>query len=195
MKRPWYTWIGFAVCLAVVLAAMGWISLTALQLDRAEAEARRLEGEALRKEAETRRQAALEDDVRLALWRIDTILAPLIAQESARPYFAYSSLLTIDRAYTRMFNDRNGGETLIPSPLLSEASPNILVYFQFEPDGKLTSPQIPVGANRDLVVPRHASKEAVARAEEQLARLAALADRAKLLALCPHTGPRRFPWR
>jgi len=189
MKHP-YTWTGFALCLAVVLAAMGWISLTALQLDRAEAEARRQESEALRKEAEARRQAALEENVRLALWRIDTTLAPLISQESARPYFAYSSFLTIDRAVTRMFNnDRSNGETLIPSPLLSEASPNILVYFQFEPDGKLTSPQIPVDGNRKLAVPQHVSQQAVARAEEHLARLSALVDRDKLLAMLPEHKP------
>ena len=58
MKRPWHVWIAFAACLAVVLAAMAWISMTALQLDRAETAARR--------------QAALEENVQLALWRIDS---------------------------------------------------------------------------------------------------------------------------
>ena len=56
--------------LAVVLGAMGWVSLTALRLDRSEVEARR--------------QAALEENVRLALWRMDSALGDLIAQENAR---------------------------------------------------------------------------------------------------------------
>ena len=36
MKRDWPIWIGFVLCLAIVLAAMGFISLTALRLDRAD---------------------------------------------------------------------------------------------------------------------------------------------------------------
>ena len=175
MKHARYVWLAFACCSAVVLAAMGWISLTAWRSEQAEtvareqeAEARRLEAEALRKEAETRRQAAVEENVRLALWRIDTTLAPLIAQESARPYFAYRSFLTADRAYARMFNnDRNGNETLIPSPLLADISPNVLLYFQFEPDGRLTSPQVPLGGNRKLAVPQHADQQAIKEAEKR----------------------------
>jgi signal transduction histidine kinase len=197
MKHARYVWIAFACCLAVVLAAMGWISLTAWRLEQAEivareqeAEARRLEAEALRKEAETRRQAAVEENVRLALWRIDTTLAPLLAQESARPYFAYRSFLTADRAYARMFNnDRNGNETLIPSPLLADVSTNVLLYFQFEPDGRLTSPQVPLGGNRKLAVPRHAGQESVNKAEEELAALGNLVDRQRLLTLLPDHRP------
>ena len=167
MKHARYVWLAFACCSAVVLAAMGWISLTAWRLEQAESGRARARGRGpaaggggVRKEAETRRQAAIEENVRLALWRIDTTLAPLIAQESARPYFAYRSFLTPDRAYARMFNnDRNGNETLIPSPLLADMSPNILLYFQFEPDGRLTSPQVPLGGNRKLAVPEHADQQ------------------------------------
>jgi signal transduction histidine kinase len=197
MKHARYVWLAFAGCLAVVLGAMGWISLTAWRLEQAEqdarvqeADARRLEGEALRKEAETRRQAAIEKDVRLALWWIDTTVAPLIAQESARPYFAYRSFVTADRAYARMFNnDRNGNETLIPSPLMADVPSTVLLYFQFEPDGRLTSPQVPVGGNRKLAVPQHAEQDAVKTAERELAALGKLVDREKLLALLPNHRP------
>jgi signal transduction histidine kinase len=182
MKRPWPIWIVFALCLAVVLAAMGWISLTALRLDRAASEARRQESEA-------HRQAAREENIRLALWRMDGALAPLVAQESARPYFVYSPLLPIDRAYSNMFNARGEGETLIPSPLLREVSPDILVHFQFEPGGQLTSPQLPIGANFDLAVPGHISGEEVEKTRAQLARVAALVDREKLLGMLPERTP------
>jgi signal transduction histidine kinase len=182
MKRPWHIWIGFALCLAVVLAAMGWLSLTALRLDRAAAEARR-------QEAEAHRQTAWEENIRLALWRMDWTVAPLVAQESARPYFVYSSFLPVNRAFSNMFNERGEGERLIPSPLLSEVSPNILVHFQFEPDGRLTSPQVPLGANRELAVPDHASQEAVGKTEARLARVAALVDRDRLLGMLPARTP------
>jgi len=79
MHRPWLIWLPFVACLAVVLSAMGWVSLEAWRLDRAEVEARRL--------------AALEENVQLALWRMDSLLAPVVAQESARPAAAYTGSL------------------------------------------------------------------------------------------------------
>jgi hypothetical protein len=66
MKRFWHVWLLFAVCLAVVLAAVAWMSATVMRLERAEADARH--------------QAALEENVRLALWRMDSALAPLLPQ-------------------------------------------------------------------------------------------------------------------
>ena len=189
MKRSRHIWIGFLLCLAVVLAAMGWISLRALELDRARAEALDQEAQARGHEIEARRQAAWEEHVRLALWRMDSALSPLVAQESVRPYFAYKSFLPMNRAYGNMFNDRGGGEILIPSPLLSERSPNILVHFQFEPDGSLTSPQVPTGTNRKLAVPNHVSQDAVRELQERLARVHAVVDRQKLTDLLPKNAP------
>ncbi len=177
MKRCWRIWTAFAVCLLVVAAAMAWISLAALRLDRAETAARR--------------RAALEENVRLALWRMDSALAPLVAQESARPYFAYGAFLPVERAYGRMFNPRVAGETLAPSPLLGQLPPHILVHFQFEPDGRLTSPGIPRGANYELAVPRYTKPEAVENTRTRIAELGKLLDREKLLAALPKsdTGP------
>jgi hypothetical protein len=75
MRRPWPIAIAFTLCLAVVLVALAWITSVAMRLDRAEALARH--------------QAALEENVRLALWRMDSALGPLIAQESAMPATAF----------------------------------------------------------------------------------------------------------
>ncbi|HBO42958.1 MAG TPA: two-component sensor histidine kinase, partial [Planctomycetaceae bacterium] len=66
-----YLWLAFGSCLAVVLAAMAWVSETALELHQAQAAARN--------------NAALEENVRLALWRMDSILAPLVTQENMFP--------------------------------------------------------------------------------------------------------------
>ena len=171
MKRPYHIWLSFGLCLAVVLAAMAWISVAALRLDRGQKSARR--------------QAALEENVRLALWRMDSALAPLVAQESARPYFAYGTFLPVDRAYGRMFNERKGGELLLPSPLLADVSLHILVHFQYQPDGRLASPRVPLGANGDLAVPKYLSHEAMERAANQLARLRRTLPRERLLAGLP----------
>jgi signal transduction histidine kinase len=175
MKRPWPVWIAFSGCLAVVLAATGWVSLTALGLDQAEQAARR--------------QAALEENMRLALWRMDSSLAPVIAQESARPYFTYSAFLPADRIYGQVSGDR-ASAMLLPSPLLGEPPAFVLVHFQFDPVGRLTSPRVPPEAQRGLAVPRYLSEEAARKAQEQLDHVAATIDRNRLIAMLPGRSER-----
>jgi hypothetical protein len=138
--RPWHVGAIFVFCLTVALAAMGWLSHTVLRLDRAE--------------EQSRRQAEIEENVRLALWRMDSALAPVIAQESARPYFAYSPFFPAERAYNKMFEALTKGDVLIPSPLLKDNSPYVLLHFQIEPDGSVTSPQAPVGDARQMAESR-----------------------------------------
>src|SRR5262249_10341176 len=70
MNRPWQIWSSFGLALAVVAAGVGWLSFRALESARAEAAAGP--------------QAALEEDVRTALWRMDTLMSSFVAQESAR---------------------------------------------------------------------------------------------------------------
>jgi hypothetical protein len=63
------TWIAFAVAFAVVLGVMGWVTRELLALERAR--------------TEDERRAVLEEQVRLALWRMDTTMTPIVAQELA----------------------------------------------------------------------------------------------------------------
>src|SRR5262245_54492492 len=126
MKRLAPVWLVFGLCVALAVWAMAHMGATALELERAEAKARR--------------QAALEENLQLALWRMDSALVPLMAEESARPYFSYSSLYPADRAFTRMFAEIQRGDVLMPSPLLTFTSPQIRLHFQYGPDGKLSSP-------------------------------------------------------
>ena len=66
MMRPWHIWTVFGASLALFAAATGWISWTVLELDRARGVARR--------------QASLEENVRLALWRMESDLTPIIVR-------------------------------------------------------------------------------------------------------------------
>ena len=154
MNRPWKIWSLFAVCAAVLLGVMAWVSWTALRLDHAQAQAQA--------------QAELEENVRLALWRMDSILAPLMSQESARPYFVYSAFYPEERAYGKMFNALSSGEVLVPSPLLTQISSNILLHFQFDPRGLLTSPEVPVGNQRDLAEAQFTTHEHIEEAATRL---------------------------
>ena len=157
MIRPLYTWLLFGLCLTLATAAMGWVSWKAVELERAEALARA--------------QAAHEENVRLALWRMDSTLAPLIVQESARPYFMYQAFYAAERAYTRMYAELQPDEILLPSPLLTFSSPEVLVHFQIGPDGKFTSPQAPQGSMLDLAETGYVSPEQVKEAAGRLAEL------------------------
>lgn len=59
----------FAVCAAALLGVMAWLTATVRRLEQAERRGRE--------------QAALEESVRLALWRMDSLLGPFLAQESS----------------------------------------------------------------------------------------------------------------
>jgi signal transduction histidine kinase len=168
MKRLRYIWLTFAVCLVLVLAGMAWISRTAIRLERTELKASR--------------QAAVQEKVRLALWRMDSAMAAMIIRESARPYFAYTAFYPVGRAYTRMFAEIKPDEILVPSTLLTYESPSILLHFQFDPSGRLTSPQAPRGNQRDLAETGYLSHERIIAAAERLDRLKAILKRETLLA-------------
>ncbi|MCX5676645.1 MAG: hypothetical protein NTX87_16745, partial [Planctomycetota bacterium] len=173
MHRPWQIAVVFVAALAVVLAALGWAGVQVLRLDRAEADARR--------------RAEEEESVRLALWRMDSALSTLVAQESARPYFEYSAFYPAERAYTRMFNPVAQGDILLPSPILVQASPYILLNFQWGPDGALSSPQVPAPDMRALAESGYAARETIEAAAARLENLRPLLARDALAAVLP--GP------
>ncbi len=170
MFRRILLWTVFAACLAVVLAAMGWISLAAVRLERAEAEARR--------------QTLVEERTRLALWRMDSSLAPLLARESARSAAAYQAFLP---AGSPPPSGKGSPKATFwtPSPLLTDPPPEVLLYFEIGPDGAVTSPQVPAGRFRELLARSRIDPERIARAAKLLDQWRAVADRGRLLALLP----------
>ncbi|MGQ0637298.1 MAG: sensor histidine kinase [Planctomycetaceae bacterium] len=111
MSRPHHIWLSYAACLALAAGAVGWLSFRALDSERAEATARS--------------QALLEENVRLALWRIDSALAPFLAQENSRPFDAY-------------FTDRTGVLTEAPQ---RQWPVQIRLSFSIDPQGRFNSPQ------------------------------------------------------
>ena len=175
MRRLGAVWLVFGVCVALAVGAMARVGSTALALERAEAKARR--------------QAALEESLQLALWRMDSVLAPLIAEESARPYFTYSPLYPAERAFTRMFAEIQKGDVLVPSPLLTFVSPQVRLHFQYGPDGRLTSPQVPAGNMRDLAEARYLPPDRVEPAAERLEEFGRVVNRKDLAPSSPSRRP------
>ncbi len=162
MNRPAHIWIGFALCSAVLLGVMGWVSYTTLRLDRLQLAAAQ--------------QGELEERARLALWRMDSWLAPLIIEESARPAIAYQAFQDTPLAYTKSYTQLKQGDVLVPSPLLGYASSNILLHFQLSPGGGLTSPQAPVGHQRQLAEGGYVPREQIDNATQRLAAFRQVLD-------------------
>ena len=138
LRRSWWRVFGLGVVLA--LFTLGGITRLALDLEHAESCAR----------AEADEQA----DLRIALWRMDSWLGPLLATEAARPFFEYLPYYPPERAYTRILQTIQPGEVLSPSPLLFFRSDVLSLHFQLASDGqdagRLTSPQVPEGNLLDL---------------------------------------------
>jgi len=154
MNKPHHTRILFAACLAVLLAAMAGVSFTTLRLDRAQMRAAQ--------------QAEVEENVRLALWRMDSLLTSIVVEESARPFSAWETFSERAPVFTKGYAPIKPGEVLTPSPLLAYSSSNVLLHFQLAPDGQLTSPQVPLGDERLPALGNGATPERIETASARL---------------------------
>jgi signal transduction histidine kinase len=125
MKRPWHVWLAFGCCAALVAAAMGWLTLHALRTDRERSEALVA--------------ADLEQRISLALWRMDTKLAPLIAKEITRPHFLYDPYIVFEPPKSK----GDATEDRVASPLLTGSDANVILNFVATADGVWESPQAP----------------------------------------------------
>jgi signal transduction histidine kinase len=107
MIRPWQVWLAFAVCVLGAAGAMAWLTREAVEADR------------MRRAAQA--EAELEQRVSLAVWRMDTELAPIIAAEVIRPAAAFR-----------------------PGVVAADLPPFVLLQFQVQPNDTWQSPQMPV---------------------------------------------------
>jgi signal transduction histidine kinase len=160
----------FAVTAALVAGGLGWVTQAALRLEGEQADARaradhetRLRAvqrlrdqklQALRRERaqeEAQAQAEYAAKLRLALWRLDSRIAPFLAREDTRPYNHYSALyapaVVLDSAGKR----QETPAVLEPSPLLNAELPDwMLLHFQTA-EGTWGSPQVLSTANFNVL--------------------------------------------
>ena len=181
MKRPWQVWLLFALGLLLVVPPMVWLTIKALELDRAELHARQ--------------QIELEEKVSRALWRMDVLLMPLLAQEAARPALVYRPLV----ATIEMEGKGKGIPQQSVSPLLKTPPDFVLVHFELTPDGCLSSPQVPTDKEAIWAESNGALPQVMADARRRLDQLGSALDHGKLLAMLPqeHLPPldiAGIPW-
>lgn len=162
MRTQRWSSLVFLAGVLAVFGALGWMTFHALRLEKAEQLAR----------AEAKHQ----ENIRLALWRMDSMIAPILAREAARPYFEYRSFYPADTAYTKFFSKVAPGEVLVPSPLLQPTDPYVKLHFERREGGELTSPQVPTGTLRPLAESVYISGYSMVAAEQALAELQLVLD-------------------
>ncbi len=150
MSKPWQIWAVFLLCLLAVAMAMSWLSFKIIRLD-ALRETDRIETELARREAE------LQERVSSALYRMDLMMLPLVAQEAARPHYLYHSFYeivapekTLDDAAEP--SSQSPQSLRLPSPILFQPSPFVLLHFEVNANNQITSPQVPEGAEAEEAV-------------------------------------------
>ena len=168
MKRPVVTVFLVVACFGMGIGATLWLSATVLRLDREQKAYEEL--------------AALEERVRLALWRIDSALGPFIGEESKRPFEYYQSFYPLGEAYD-ISNNSLSGSVLAPSPLMTFESTYIKLHFQLGSEGEIGSPQVPPDAQQALAEKNYLTAEAAKRARKRLEVVQGHLDYDRVLAL------------
>jgi signal transduction histidine kinase len=148
-------WWGFAATALVLVGVVTWLTVALLRLDRDEVQARR--------------QAQWQERLRLALWRMDSWLAPQLAREAMRPADEYRSFPSAPLAWTRGLAKLEADAIVVQSPLVTEDSPLFPLHFELGRDG-VTSPQVPRGNERDLCEANGVDRARLDRAAALLAR-------------------------
>jgi signal transduction histidine kinase len=128
------TWLVFIVGVIAVVDVLGWVSWRLVTFER--------------EQQESRQEAARQEAIGRALWRMDSIVLPLLAVESARPYWEYQAFYPANRPADQMWLPPEPGDVLVPSPLLGEPGDLVRLHFERDGAGRLTSPQAPSGDDR-----------------------------------------------
>ncbi|MCB1227770.1 MAG: hypothetical protein KDK99_18270, partial [Verrucomicrobiales bacterium] len=137
MSRPVIRWLLFILCLAVFAGALVWISQRMLRM------------ETERREAE--REAQVQERVRLALWRMESVASTLLIRENARPPFQYQAFYEPDDLYTPGNEPIPRGQIRTPSPLMGAPPDLVRLHFELlQSPPMLCSPQVPIGKDAAL---------------------------------------------
>lgn len=150
----------------IVSAAAGLVTWVTLDLEE-----RHFEAEALAND---------QTDLLLALWKLDSYVAPLLAQEAARPWYHYQPFVPEEQVFTRLLQKLDPGAVFVASPLLGERSPWLSLHFELSPSGEWSSPQAPVGNYLDLAQDNLGDPEFVETARQRLVNLQAAVSESNL---------------
>ncbi len=153
-ERKWL-WPAFGIGALCVCSAMFWISAVILDLEKAETEA--LD------------EAHYQENLRRALWRMDSKSALLLAREAARQYEVYDPFYFLpEDSYTKLLENIPKDEILTRSPLLTFDPDYVRLHFQVDTQGRFSSPQVPKGNYLDKVQGEFLLSEGVVRRNQEV---------------------------
>lgn len=156
-------WLLFTLCLLVFTGAMGWMSLRMLDL---EAQRRR-----------TAEEAQVQEKVRLALWRMDSLASALLIRENSRPVHHYQAFYAPEDLFTSRTESIPKGQALMPSPLFGSLPDLVQLHFERLPGQvALQSPQVPTGSQQSLATSWYVTSPETALAAQKLTALATLLE-------------------
>ncbi len=178
IPRSRLTWIVYAICVLLAVEGLGWLTSRVLALEE--------------RERDARLHVQHEQAVRLALWQMDSAVAPLIAAEARRPYFHYRPFYSPSKGYADLASDPPADGPFTASPLLVQG-PEPPIRLHFERSGKSwTSPQAPVGSWREQALSLLQEPERLAVADSMLAELRAIAPDASRHVPIPERSMRQI---
>lgn len=119
---------------------------------------------------------AHEKMLRSAAESMDRWVGPLLAREGGRHHSDYSAYRSPRRAFTADLEPLVPGQVVEPSPLLGHESLAILLHLQWSPKAGASSPQVPVGPERELALASGLPPESLRVAAERLESLASRLD-------------------
>lgn len=121
--------LGFALIAALVAGGLGWVTREALQLEQ--------------EKWQERADAADKMQIQVALWRLDSRIAPFIAREDSRPYNHFSAVYAPSVALQRSGKAYDSGSVLELSPLVGVEPPDwVTLHFQTDEETGWNSPQV-----------------------------------------------------
>jgi signal transduction histidine kinase len=121
--------LAFLVVAGLVLSGLGWLTATALRLENAGQIAQA--------------QAQEFEKLRLAMWRLDSSLAPVLAREDSRPFQDFSEVFAPVALLQADGTSIPPGRVFEPSPLIVDELPDwMLLHFQVDALGNWKSPQV-----------------------------------------------------
>jgi signal transduction histidine kinase len=127
MRRPWQVWFVFALSVAAMIPALLWLSFRTMALEKDQLLARA--------------KAAQEENIASVLLRLDSQVSPLLLREFSRPYHHYEPVYKIPA--TNVALGKNEDTVLvIPSPLVQDVQPGVLLHCEVFADGEKCCPEV-----------------------------------------------------
>jgi signal transduction histidine kinase len=121
--------LAFLVIAALVIGGLGWVTTETLRLEEGQVQ------------ADFDRE--LSAQLGLALWRLDSRIAPALAREDSRPYDHYGAFFAPAVVFRNNGVPLQPGEVVEPSPLVNADLPSwMLLHFQTDAEVGWGSPQV-----------------------------------------------------